>query len=124
MIVLAAHGDSAARDEILYRKWTTGDVASFLATAFAEHSCDGLFVPAVDHLGVRLPIREIVTAIQRRGNLNFCFIDAAQAFCQVPIDECFEFADFIVAGSHKWLGAYLPAGVAFVNPTVASKRRW
>ncbi|MDZ4683996.1 MAG: aminotransferase class V-fold PLP-dependent enzyme [Planctomycetaceae bacterium] len=104
------------RDQILDHRWTTRDVADYLATAFAKAECDGLFLPAVDHLGVRLPIREIVAAVQRRRSINFCFVDAAQAFCQVPIDDCFEWADFIVAGSHKWLGAYLPMGIGWIKP--------
>jgi selenocysteine lyase/cysteine desulfurase len=31
----------------------------------------------------------------------------------VPISECFESADFVVAGAHKWLYAYLPMGIGF-----------
>lgn len=99
------------RDGILNRGWTVNDVASYLAAAFTEHQCDGLFLPAVDHLGIRLPVRDIVQRIERRSELRFCFIDAAQAFCQVPLDDCLTVADFIVAGSHKWMGAYLPTGI-------------
>lgn len=101
------------RESILRQKWTTSDVASFVATAFLNNKCDGLFLPAVDHLGIRLPIREIVGQIEKVSELRFCFIDAAQAFCHVPLDECVEFADFIVTGSHKWMGAYLPTGTGF-----------
>jgi hypothetical protein len=99
------------RDEILYRGWSADDVARHLATAFVDLQCDGLFLPAVDHLGIRLPIRNIVNRIRERSELRFCFIDAAQAFCLVPLDECAEVADFIVAGSHQWMGAYLPTGI-------------
>lgn len=99
------------RDEILYRGWSADDVARHLATAFVDHQCDGLFLPAVDHLGIRLPIRNIVNRIREQSELRFCFIDAAQAFCHVPLDECIDVADFIVAGSHKWMGAYLPTGI-------------
>lgn len=99
------------RDNILCHDWTVDDVASHLANAFVEHQCDGLFLPAVDHLGIRLPVRKIAERIRERSELRFCFIDAAQAFCHVPLDDCLEFADFIVAGSHKWMGAYLPTGI-------------
>lgn len=99
------------RDDILYRGWTVDDVATYLNDAFSEHQCDGLFLAAVDHLGIRLPIRDIVEQIQQRAELRFCFIDAAQAFCHFALDDCLEFADFIVAGSHKWMGAYLPTGI-------------
>ena len=99
------------RDDILNRGWTVDDVATYLANAFIEHQCDGLFLPAVDHLGIRLPVRNIVEQIRARSELRFTFIDAAQAFCHVPLNDCLEFADFIVAGSHKWMGAYLPTGI-------------
>lgn len=101
------------RDDILYHGWTVDDVASHLANAFIEHQCDGLFLPAVDHLGIRLPIRDIVAQIQQRNEVRFCFIDAAQAFCHVSLHDCLDCADFIVAGSHKWMGAYLPTGIGF-----------
>lgn len=99
------------RDGILNHGWTVDDVTNYLATAFTEHQCDGLFLPAVDHLGIRLPLRSIVERIRKRSELRFCFIDAAQAFCHVPLDDCLEVADFVVAGSHKWMGAYLPTGI-------------
>ncbi len=99
------------RDEILKRGWTVDDVATYLANAFIEHQCDGLFLPAVDHLGIRLPLRNVVEQIRERSELRFCFIDAAQALCHVPLDDCLAVADFIVAGSHKWMGAYLPTGI-------------
>src|SRR5690606_30876939 len=62
------------RDEILNRGWTVDDVAAYLANAFVEHRCDGLFLPAVDHLGIRLPIRGIIEQIRERSELRFCFI--------------------------------------------------
>lgn len=99
------------RDDILNRGWTVDDIATYLANSFIEHQCDGLFLPAVDHLGIRLPIRKIVEQIRERSELRFTFIDAAQAFCHVPLGDSLAFADFIVAGSHKWMGAYLPTGI-------------
>ncbi len=99
------------RDDILYRAWTVDDVATYLTDAFITHQCDGIFLPAVDHLGIRLPIHRIVKAICRQHELRFCMIDAAQAFCHVSITECLNCADFIVAGSHKWMGGYLPTGI-------------
>lgn len=102
------------RDEILHRGWTVDEVSHYLAHAYVEHQCDGLFLPAVDHLGIRLPIRRIVEQIRERTELRFCFIDAAQAFCHIPLDDSLECADFIVAGSHKWMRAYLPTGIGLV----------
>jgi hypothetical protein len=70
-----------------------------------------LFLPAVDHLGIRLPIAEIVGSIQQRCDLRFTLVDAAQALCQLPLEDLMTCADFIVAGSHKWMGAYMPTGI-------------
>ena len=104
------------RNDILYRDWTEDDVASGLADAFVEHQCDGLFLPAVDHLGIHLPVQKIAERIRERTELRFCFVDAAQALCHVSLDDCLEVADFIVAGSHKWMGAYLPTGIGLFGP--------
>ena len=53
------------RDAIFHKGWTAGDVTSFLARAYADNHCDGLFLPAVDHLGIRVPIRAIVERIRQ-----------------------------------------------------------
>ena len=102
---------AAIRTNILQAGWSSTEVAACLAEAFTRNQCDSLFLPAVDHLGIRLPIREIIERIQRGNELRFSLIDAAQAFCHVPLDDCLSCADFIVAGSHKWMGAYLPTGI-------------
>lgn len=101
----------AVRDGILDRGWSTHEVAECLAGAFVQEKCDGLFLPAVDHFGIRLPLREIVQRIEREREIRFCVIDAAQAFCHVPIAETLACADFVVTGSHKWMRAYLPTGI-------------
>ena len=103
------------RNWILRNAWTGADVADYLAAEFSKRKCDGLFLPAVDHLGVRLPIGEIVRHIRAIGDLKFVVVDAAQAFGHVALDEVMAHANYIVAGCHKWLGAYLPLGVAFYN---------
>lgn len=103
------------RDSILHGGWTSADVVAFVAAEYARHGCDGLFLPAVDHLGVRMPVARIAEAIKTKARLRFTLVDAAQAFCHVPIDDDLEHADFVVAGSHKWMGAYLPLGMAFAR---------
>lgn len=99
------------RNEILEHCWSVEDVSDYLAEECIVRQCDGLFLPAVDHLGIRLPVRKIVERIRCRSELNFVLIDAAQAFCHVPLDDCLAVADFVVAGSHKWMQAYLPTGI-------------
>lgn len=104
---------ASIRDRIFHSGWSGVDVAEYLAAQFVRFGCDGLFLPIVDHLGVRLPIDRIVRRIRASGELRFVMLDAAQAFCHVAFDDAFVHADFIVAGCHKWMGGYLPLGVAF-----------
>ncbi|MFO0978274.1 MAG: aminotransferase class V-fold PLP-dependent enzyme [Planctomycetaceae bacterium] len=105
------------RDAIFRESWTAGDVAAFLAGIYRENGCDGLSVPAVDHLGVRIPVRAIVEQIRNTSHVQFVLVDAAQAFCQVPIDDCLAVADFVVTGCHKWMRAGQPMGVGFFGRT-------
>ncbi|MEJ7590657.1 MAG: aminotransferase class V-fold PLP-dependent enzyme [Planctomycetaceae bacterium] len=99
------------RDAVFHEGWTADDVASFLARAYADNQCDGLFLPAVDHLGIRVPIRAIVERIRQTSEVQFVLVDAAQAFCHVPIDESVAVADFVVTGCHKWMRAGQPMGI-------------
>lgn len=105
------------RDGILREQWSAGDIVASLTDAYARYRCDGLFLPAVDHLGVRLPIPEIVERIRRAHELRFCLVDAAQAFCHVPLGDCLVHADFVVVGGHKWMGAALPIGIGVFGQT-------
>ena len=99
------------RDAIFHKGWTADDVTSFLARAFLDNHCDGLFLPAVDHLGIRVPIRAIVERIRRTREIQFVLVDAAQAFCHVSLYDSISVADFIVFGSHKWMRAGQPMGI-------------
>ena len=99
------------RDAIFREGWTADDVASFLARAYADNHCDGLFLPSVDHLGIRVPIRAIVERIRQTSEIQFVLVDAAQAFCHVPIDDFLTVADFVVTGCHKWMRAGQPMGI-------------
>ncbi|MBC7816281.1 MAG: hypothetical protein IAG10_05255 [Planctomycetaceae bacterium] len=72
-------------------------------------------MPAVDNLGIRLPIADVVDAIRHRTELKFVAIDAAQAIGHIPLSSDIECSDLAIAGTHKWLGGYLPLGLAFLN---------
>jgi len=98
-------------DAIFHEGWTADDVTSFLSRAFLDNQCDGLFLPAVDHLGIRVPIRAIVERIRQVSQIQFVLVDAAQAFCHVSLDNSIPVADFVVFGSHKWMRAGQPMGI-------------
>ena len=55
-----------------------------LTWAVGRYGCDGLFLPAVDNLGVRLPMQKIVAAIEGRHEVHFTVVDGAQALAHVP----------------------------------------
>ena len=103
----------ALRENILRRGWETAEVIDHLTRSFVANQCDSIFLPAVDHLGIRVPVREIVDRIKQVAEVRFCLVDAAQAFCHIPLEDSVACADFIITGSHKWMGAYLPMGIGF-----------
>lgn len=88
---------------------TAGDLVALLAARYRAGGCDGLFLGAVNHLGVHVPIPTFLRSLGP-DRPRFVAIDGAQAFCHLPYDlwEC----DLYIAGSHKWLGGYLPMGFA------------
>ena len=51
--------------------------------------------------------------VRRQTSLRFVAVDAAQALCHVPLRLYEQNCDFLIAGCHKWLGAYYPMGMAF-----------
>ena len=101
------------RASVLRERMPLDELVGSIAREFAQRKCDGLFLPAVDNLGIRLPITDIVTAIRGQSELRFVVVDAAQAFAHVPVDDCLSLADLTIAGCHKWLRGYFPLGIAF-----------
>ena len=91
-----------------------------LCLVYCSEGCDGLFLPAVDHMGTRIPVARIVRTIREfGGEVRFVVVDAAQALGHVPLDEDCKVADFLVAGTHKWLGSYSTLGIG-VAPQLTS----
>ena len=88
-------------------------VADTLRRTFARRECDGLFIPAVDNLGVQLPIQHIIQAIGRRREIRFTVVDGAQALAHVPLRLADNTCDLFISGVHKWLRSYHPMGVAY-----------
>lgn len=101
------------RDRILHGTLIASEVIEEVTAAFQRGRCDGLFVPAIDNCGVRLPLEQLVQEIRRRAELRFVVVDGAQAFCHVPLNLAGGFCDLCIAGCHKWLRAYHPMGLGF-----------
>jgi selenocysteine lyase/cysteine desulfurase len=98
---------------ILQNSATADEVIRQIVGAYLSERCDGLFLPLVDNLGVRLPIGQIVAEIRAQSELRFVVVDAAQAIGHVPIQLADNYCDFMVAGSHKWLRAFATMGLGF-----------
>lgn len=88
------------------------DLSNLIRHSFRRHQCDGLFLAAISHDGIRLPVREIVDALHTAGDLKFVVVDGAQEFGHTPLRDVDGTADLYLAGCHKWIGAYQPLGIA------------
>ena len=105
------------RANILDWQWDIDEVCKHIASAYVRHRCDGIMLPAVDSTGILLPISRIVEELRRVGGQPFVLIDAAQALGQVDLANLSGIADFLVTGTHKWVGSYFPLGVGMAcNP--------
>ncbi len=100
-------------DDILRRQCTLDELLDKVVTHYLAQGCDGLFLPLVDHRGIRLPIQQLVTRIREKAELRFCVVDAAQAFQHVPLELFSDYCDLVIAGCHKWLASHVPMGLAF-----------
>ncbi len=103
----------AIHETILFQQATAEDVVAIVESAFTEKRCDGLFLPAVTHDGIRLPISRIVKSLESMHGVIPVVVDGAQDFCHTPATLNTEYCDLYLAGCHKWLGGYYPMGLAF-----------
>ncbi len=107
------------RHQILEQGMGRDELVNNISQTYFANCCDGLFLPAVDNLGIRLPIPEIVQSIEREAEIRFILVDGAQALCHVPLESLATHMDFFIAGSHKWLGGHHPMGIG-----VCGRQRW
>ncbi len=109
------------RGEVLSGQLHSGGLISCLARAYGHHGCDGFFLAAVSHDGVRVPVASLLTAIRQQAELRLAVIDGAQELAHVPVNLAAAHCDIWLAGCHKWLGAHQPLGVAVLgNPASAT----
>lgn len=88
-----------------------------LTRAYVNNACDGVFLSAVSHDGIRLPTGDILSGIRSAAPVRGAVIDAAQELAHVPVDLSAATCDFYFAGCHKWLAAYQTLGIALLpNP--------
>src|SRR5581483_1334668 len=105
------------RDNVQGGHFDAQGAVTRLTQAFVEQECDGLFLAAVSHDGVRIPPALLLPALRSEANVRFAVIDGAQELAHVPIDLQAASCDLWLAGAHKWLGGHQPLGVAcLANP--------
>jgi len=92
---------------------TADEVVEAIVETYVGQNCDGLFLPAVSNLGVKLPIPEIVQRIEAVGIVRFVVVDGAQEFCHTATELASDYCDLYLAGCHKWLAGHHPMGVGF-----------
>ncbi len=115
---------AAVQSAVFERGINAESLIEKLATTFLDQDCDGIFLPAVTNLGIRLPISGLLSRLKPSGRLRFAFVDAAQSFCQLPEPSPTKHVDITIAGCHKWLGGGNPLGVAICGrPIVAEQFR-
>jgi selenocysteine lyase/cysteine desulfurase len=119
--VLAAEAAAAARtltevplrEGVLSGRLTEPELVDLLCDRFARAGCDGLYLTAVNNLGVRFPVERVVRRLEAAHIVRVVVVDAAQEFCHVPHPLRSVPCDFYLAGAHKWLRGYHPLGMAF-----------
>ncbi len=101
------------RDDVLSGRSTEEDVIDRVCERFAAAGCDGLYLTAVNNLGVRFPVERVVRRLEARHTVRAVVVDGAQEFCHFPVSLGTDVCDLYLAGSHKWLCGYHPLGIAF-----------
>jgi isopenicillin-N epimerase len=98
----------------------TADIPAFpsgrdeVIDAILSRTSEKTRLTIIDHvisLALVLPVKEIVSALQKRG--IDCFVDGAQAIGQVPVDINDIGAAYYAGNHHKWLCA--PVGSGFLH---------
>ena len=103
----------AIRDAVLSGRLSEDELVDLVCRRFAGAGCDGLYLTAVNNLGVRLPCERIVRKLEAVQPVRVAVVDGAQEFCQFPPANGGGYCDMYLAGSHKWLGGHQPLSLAF-----------
>lgn len=87
-------------------------VTQAIVEAYRFAGATALFLPAISHDGIQLPLDRIAAAIQRERELRFFAVDGAQHLAHGTTTFLAMDCDFYLAGTHKWLRSLYPLGVA------------
>lgn len=99
------------------------DIIEMLVGTIQKSGADCLFLPAISHTGIRLPVRMILDQLATSSREVRTVIDAPQAYGQDDTSSWAHLADFVFGGCHKWVRAYLPLGVGFARRLTSHQLR-
>ena len=111
------------RDAILHESATAGDVVDIVVASFLLSDCDGLFLPAISHDGISLPLGSILKRLREIKPGAFLVVDGAQHFAHVP-KMVPQACDFYITGAHKWLRGGSPLGIGLAPRIDSLSRAW
>ncbi len=119
--ILAAEAAASGRtltevplcEGVLSRRITEDELIDLVCDRFDRAGCDGLYLTAVNNLGVRFPVEKVVRRLEAVHTVRTVVVDGAQEFCHLPSSLGSEVCDLYLAGSHKWLRGHHPLGMAF-----------
>lgn len=87
-------------------------VTQTIAKAYQSFDATALFLPAITHDGIQLPLGQIAKRIRKERELRFFAVDGAQHLAHGVMTFSEMDCDFYLAGTHKWLRSLYPLGVA------------
>ena len=99
------------REKIFRDRISAEELVTLVAAHYRRQDCDGLFLSAVSYEGIRFPVGALIELLSLGRAPRFVAIDGAQALGHAPLD--LHSCDLYLSGSHKWLRAGLPLGMAF-----------
>ena len=101
------------REGVLSGRLTEDELIDAVCDRFDRAGCDGIYLTAVNNLGVRFPVEKAVRRLEAVHTVRTVVVDGAQEYCHLPSLLESEICDLYLAGSHKWLRGYHPLGMAF-----------
>ncbi len=102
----------SCRNRLSRHQMSSERLISEITKLYNKQCCDGVFLPLVDNLGVKVPVKQIVAAISEKASPRFVLIDGAQALGHLPKIDVHDLCDIFIAGGHKWLRSGHPLGIA------------
>ena len=100
------------------------NIISNIASTYEDSNCSSLFLTAVSSDGVKLPVNQVIHALNVVSETRFIVVDGAQEFANCDTDLEKRHCDLYLFSGHKWLGSYLPVTFALHGKRASSDVVW